>query len=55
MNGASLGRSPSKNHRSFSAQEVEEYFKNQEVLCEQGLQSGKRRSEERRGGKECAI
>ena len=42
MNGTSLGRSPSKNHRSFSAQEVEKYFKNQEVSCEQGLQSGKR-------------
>ena len=36
MNKASLGRSPSKNHLSFSAQEVEKYFKNQEVSCEQG-------------------
>lgn len=33
---ASLGRSPSKNHLSFLDQEVEKYFKNQEVSCEQG-------------------
>lgn len=27
MDGASLGRPPSKNHLSFSAQEAEKYFK----------------------------
>ena len=36
MNTTSLRRSPSKNHGYFSTQEVEKYFKNQEVSCEQG-------------------
>lgn len=36
MNAASLERSLSKNQGCFPAQEVEKYFKNQEVSCEQG-------------------
>lgn len=42
MNTDSLRRSPSGKRLSFPAQEVEEILKKQEVLCEQGLQNGKR-------------
>ena len=41
MNGTLLGRSPSKNHLSFSAQEVEKYFKNQEVYANRAYKAAK--------------
>ena len=37
-----MERSLSKNQGNFPAQEVEKYFENQEVSCEQDLPSGKR-------------